>query len=48
MQGRKGDTDIKNRLLTSGRRRRWDDLREHHRNMYITKRKTDDKAKSNA
>ena len=48
MQGGKGDTDVKNRLLASGRRPGWDDLREQHGNTYGTKRETDDKGKSNA
>ena len=31
MQGSKGDTDIKNRVLDSvGERRRWNDLRENY------------------
>ena len=30
MQDSKRDTDVKNRLLDSGRRRGWDDLREQH------------------
>ena len=35
MQDSKRDTDVKNRLLDSGRRQGWDDLREQHGNMYI-------------
>ena len=32
----------------SGRRRGWDDVKEQHRNMYITICKTDDQRKFNA
>ena len=36
MRDSKRDTDVKNRLLDSGRRQGWDDLREEHLKMYIT------------
>ena len=42
MQGSKGDSDVKNRLLDCGRRRQWYDLREQYWNMYITMYKIDD------
>ena len=48
MQGSKRDTDIKNRLLDSGRRRGWDDLREYHGDMYITMCEIDDQFKFDA
>ena len=48
MQGSKGDTDIKDTFGLSGRRRGWDDVKERHRNMYITICKTDDQCKFNA
>ena len=35
MRDSKRDTDVKNRLLDSGRRRGWYDLREWHWNTYI-------------
>ena len=41
MQNRKRDTDVQNRLWDSGRRRRWDVLREQHWNKYIVKGETD-------
>ena len=48
MQGSKRDTDIKNGLLDSGRRRGWDDLREYHGDMYITMCEIDDQFKFDA
>ena len=45
MRDTERDTDVKNRLLDSGRRWGWDDLREWHWNMYISIRKTDDQCK---
>ena len=48
MQGSKRDTDVKNRLLDSGRRQEWDDLREYHWNMYITVCEIDDQSKFDA
>ena len=41
MRDSKRDTDINNSLLDSGRRQRWDDLREWHRNMYSIIHETD-------
>ena len=41
MQDSKRDPDINNSLLDSGRRRRWDDLREWLRNMYSIIHETD-------
>ena len=48
MQDRKRDTDVRNRLLDSGRRQWWDDQREQHRNMYITKCETDRQSRLDA
>ena len=48
MQGGKGDTDVKNRLLAQREKARGDDLREQRRNTYITKCETDGTCKSNA
>ena len=44
----KRDTDMKNRLLDSGRRWGWDDLREQHWNMCIAICEIDDQSKFNA
>ena len=44
----KTDTDIKNRLLDSGRRQGWDDLREQHWNFYIAICERNDQSKFNA
>ena len=49
MQGSKGDTNVKSKLLDSvaeGNSR--NDLREKHRRMYITMCKTDDQCKFKA
>ena len=48
MHNRKGDTDVQNRLLDSGRRRGWDVLREQHQNMYIIKGETDNQPRLDA
>ena len=48
MRDSKKDTDLKNRLLDSGRRRGWDDLREQHWNMYIAICELDHQSKVDA
>ena len=48
MQNIKRDTDVKNRLLDSERKRGWDVLREQHRNMYIVKGETDHQPRRDA
>ena len=48
MHNRKGDTDVQNRLLDSGRRQGWDVLREQHQNMYIIKGETDNQPRLDA
>ena len=48
VQGGKGDTDVKNRLLDSGRRWWWNDLREQHWNIYITTCDIDNQCEFNA
>ena len=48
MRDSKRDTDVKNSLLDSGRRRVWDDLREQHWNMYIIICETDRQSRFDA